>query len=191
MPSRVTVHLTILTLAVFITHLWVTDTILANYSLQLTAVLILVLMVSRHLHKPSQFRVVESVVSTICVLLITTSTGGITSPLFFLNHFLIFELSLLLEPLIPIFLSLVLITIYLFAHQVGENNSLLPLLSFPFLTPLAYFFGKTYLKSKNQSKELRNLSHTVEELKEELVEDELKSKLSLGYFSENNLPTST
>src|SRR3990172_8278595 len=98
MPARVTVHLTILMLAVFIPHLWVTDTTLANFSLQLTAVLILVLIVSRHLHRPSQFRVVESVVSTICVLLITTATGGISSPFFFLNHFLLFELSLLLEP---------------------------------------------------------------------------------------------
>ena len=178
MPARVTVHLTILMLAVFITHLWVTDAALANFSLQLTAVMILLLIVSRHLHRPSQFRVVESVVSTICVLLITTATGGISSPFFFLNHFLLFELSLLLEPLIPIFLSIFLIAFYLLSHQVGIERQLLPLLSFPFLTPLAYFFGRIYQKDKNRHKELRNLSRKVHELQEELVEEEVKFQFS-------------
>jgi len=178
MPTRVAVHLTILTIAVFITFLWMSDEILAHYSLQLTALLILALIFSHRLHRPSQFRLVESVVSTIAVLLLTSATGGIASPLFFLNHFLLFELSLLLEPIIPIFLSFMLITYYLFAHQVGAGSSLIPLLAFPFLTPLAYFFGKVYQKSKNQHKELLTLSHKVEELKEELVEEEMKFPLN-------------
>lgn len=174
MPNRVALHLAILTIAVVLTFLWVTDSLLANYTLQLTAVLVLALIASRHLHRPSRFRLVESIVSTICVLLVTTTTGGTSSPLFFLNHFLLFELSLILEPAIPMFLSLALITFYLFSHQVGEGSSLLPLLSFPFMTPLAYYFGLIYNKSVNQHRELKNLSRRVVDLEEELVEGELR-----------------
>lgn len=173
MPRKALIHVTILSLATLITYLWVTDKTLAHYSLQLTGILMLSFIISLHLHRPSQFRLVESVVSTMAVLLICTATGGINSPLFFLNHFLLFELSLLLTPIVPIFLSFILITFYLFAYQIGTHTNLLPLLSFPFLTPLAYIFGKLYQKSKNQHKELRNLNQKIVSLEDELVVNEL------------------
>jgi len=109
------------------------------------------------------------------VLLIVFATGGITSPLFFLNYFLLFELSLLLEPVIPLILSISLIGFYFFTDGVGGSPlRLLELVSFPFMTPLAFLFGKIYQKEENQKKEIKNLSKKIERLEEELVEEETK-----------------
>jgi len=103
--KRIILHTFIIFVAVFITYFWVTDEYLKDASLQLTAVLMLTLIFTRHLLKPPSFKLAESTISTMTVLLVTTATGGITSPLFFLNYFLLFELSLLLEPQIPLLLS--------------------------------------------------------------------------------------
>ena len=155
-------HSLLLLFAIFLTFLWVNDEILANYSLQLTAFLLLAVLLIRHLHRSSAYKLAESTVSTISVLLITSATGGLSSPLFFLNHLLLFELSFLLEPSIPITLSIGLMVFYLYSHQVGGSpTQLLILFSFPVMTPLAYFFGKLYLKEENQKKEIRNLSQKL------------------------------
>ena len=173
--KRIILHTFIIFVAVFITYFWVTDEYLKDASLQLTAVLMLTLIFNRHLLKPPSFKLAESTISTMTVLLVTTATGGITSPLFFLNYFLLFELSLLLEPQIPLLLSWALICYY--SLTTGSVHSPLiyaGFLAFPFMTPLAFMFGQLYQKGENKKKEIRNLNKKVEKLEEELVEEELK-----------------
>ncbi len=173
--KKVYLHAVLLGSAVLMTFFWVNNNLLINYSLQLSGVLMIILIVSRHLLKPLSFRLAESTISTISVLLICASTGGLSSPLFFLNYFLLFELSLLLEPAIAVVLSLLLIVFYFFSHQVGSSLIyLVELLAFPFMTPLAFLFGKIYLKEENQKKEIKNLSKKIEKLEEELIEEELE-----------------
>ena len=82
-------------------------------------------------------------------------------------------MSLLLEPLIPISLAFILLVFYLLTSDVTTTFRFMELISFPFMTPLAYFFGKIYQKEENQKKEIRNLSNKVEELEEELAKEEL------------------
>lgn len=116
------------------------------------------------------FRILESIVSTVSVILIVSGTGNLTSPLFFLNFFLLFELSLLLEPIIPLFLSFLLIIFYIFTSTTGDSlDSFLVLLSFPVMTPLALFFGNFYLKNKRQKIELARLQNKMSEMDEELI----------------------
>lgn len=176
--KRVILHSFIIFVAVFVTYFWVTSETLKDVSLQLTAILMLSLIFSRHLLKPSSFKLAESTISTMAVLLVTTATGGITSPLYFLNYFLLFELSLLLEPQIPLLLSGVLICYYsLTTGSVHSPFIYAGFLAFPFMTPLAYMFGKLYQKEENQKKEIKNLSKKVEALEEEIVEKEIAHKI--------------
>lgn len=180
MTKKIAIHILILLSSVLLTYFWINDQTLSLYSLQLTAFLLLTLIASHHLHRPSQFRLVESTVSTICVLLVISATGGVNSPLFFLNFILLFELALLLEPAVSLVLSGGLFLFYLFTHQAGSSPlSLAALLSFPFMTPLAYFFGKIYFRQVNQKKEIRNLHKEIRKIKEELTEDELKLNRAL------------
>ncbi len=178
MDKKVIIHIAVLIASTFLSFLWVTDEKLSNYSLQLTAILLLTFIFTHRLLKPASFKLAESTISTMAVLLVISSTGKISSPLFFLNYFLLFELSLLLEPIIPLILSVALIGFYFFSASPGflqEDLLQWALLgSFPFMTPLAYFFGKFYRKEENQKIEIKNLSKKLEELEEELVENEIK-----------------
>lgn len=173
--KRVVIHALVIFVAVLITYFWVTNENLKDLSLQLTAILMLTLIFTRHLLKPSSFKLAESTISTMAVLLVTTSTGGITSPLYFLNYFLLFELSLLLEPQIPLLLSGALICYYsLTTGSVHSPYIYASFLAFPFMTPLAFMFGSLYQKEENQKREIRNLNKKVETLEEELVEEEIR-----------------
>jgi len=175
MEKKVIFHTIILLAATCTTFFWVTNELLSKYSLQLTGILLLTLLICHRFIKGPTFKLIESLISTVGVLLVTSTTGGITSPLFFLTFFLLFELSLLLEPSIPLILSFAFIFYYFITAEVGISGfQWLALLAFPYMTPLAVIFGSIYQKVTNQKKEIRNLSHQVEELKEELVEEELR-----------------
>src|SRR3989344_7598863 len=138
MIKNTAVHSLVLLLAMILAFFFVSNPHLSDYSLQLTAVLVIFLILSHKIFQNPFFLLTESTVSTICVLLITSSTGGLTSPFFFLNHFLLFELSLLLEPSIVITLTLSLMTLYIFSHRVAPSfHDLTLLLSFLFMTPIA------------------------------------------------------
>lgn len=165
MHHKLFLHVTLLALAVMVVYLWVTDPNLSLFSLQLTALLMLVLVITRFLIKPASFRLVESIISTMAVLLVINDTGNLSSPLFFLNFFLLFELSLLLEPVIPLILSAILILFYIVLNiPIVNVSSFTILLAFPFMTPLAVFLGKIYSKEENQKREIRNLSSKIKAL---------------------------
>ena len=169
-------HSLILLLAIVVIFLWQENANLNYYSLQLSGILLLTLIISHHVLKPKSFKLVESTVSTMAVLLIVSSTGGLSSPLFFLNFLLLFELSLLLEPLIPLFLSGILLVFYMMLTTSSPNYLIfLELLAFPLMTPLSIFTGQIYIKVQNQKKEIKNLSDKIEVLEEEIVEEELGS----------------
>lgn len=174
MTRKIVTHAVILIIATLVIYSWVTNPVLANYSLQLTGILLLTLIFTHHLLKPVTFKLVESTISTMSVLMVISATGGLSSPLFFLNYFLLFELSLLLEPVIPMLLAGALIVFYIASdHTTYSSLTIIELLAFPIMTPLAFFFGQMYQKVKNQKKEIQHLEKEVEELTEELVEEEV------------------
>lgn len=176
MNKKAIIHSIVLVFAVGLSFFWVSNEWLSYYSLQASGVMLLTLIITHRMLKPATFHLVESTVSTIAVLLVTAATGGSGSPLFFLNFLLLFELSLLLEPVIPVVLSVMLMAFYFYTHEVERAfPQLFVLFAFPLMTPLAYFLGQLYQKVKNQKQEIQGLEHKIEELTEELVNDEIKS----------------
>ena len=166
MSQKAIIHSILLGLAIFSIFIWVTDPILSHFSLQVTALLMIILVVTRYFIKTPTFSLVESIISTMAVLLVINDTGNLTSPLFFLILFLLLELSLLLEPSIPLTLSILLV-IYFYLLVPQQNISYYSiLLSFPFITPFAIFLGKIYKKEENQKVQIRALSQKISKLKE-------------------------
>ena len=160
--------------SIILCFLWTNNDYLANFSLQLTAFLAVSLILVRHLHKNESFRISETIISTICVLLITQATGGFKSPFFFLNYFLLFELSLILLPSTAIVLSLSLILFYYYSFAVTSVYDLLTISSFIFMTPVAYICGRLFQKVKNQKKEINNLSEKLKGLEEQIAANPIK-----------------
>jgi hypothetical protein len=143
---------------------------LSDYQLQVSAFFFIVyFLLKRFSPQKSIFehKLFDGIVFTFIIVSIVNTTGGITSPLFFLTYFLIFALTLLLEPVISISSTLALIILFLLSVPEGQTfDKLIPLFSLPFLTPFALFLGQQYqkvLRQKNQIKNLRD--QTIENRK--------------------------
>lgn len=182
--------LTIGLILIFVNSAW------NNFSLQLVAFLFTLyilksFLLRKQVRLPLEIeKIFEAIIFTAVVLLLITSTGSLTSPLFFLVYFLLFTLSLLLEPQIAMALSLFLIPFFLLSFPMEEKfpvQQLVPLFSLPFITPLAVYLGRLYLKSENQKKEIKALSAQKEKVFKELVSDEKQTLLWLGTILRNHL----
>lgn len=128
---------------------------LVTYDLQIYALLFIVLFAGKRFFKAG--KLLDSVIFTFVILSLVNTTGGALSPYFFLMYFLLFSISLLLEPVvsIPLTLSTVIFFFIFYADKSGFQG-MLPIFSLVFLMPFSLFMGKEYeknmiLKNKNQA----------------------------------------
>ncbi|MDH7475890.1 MAG: hypothetical protein QHH09_00260 [Microgenomates group bacterium] len=155
------IHSVILIITILLTFIF-PKTSLAQYDLQISALLFIILYLSKKFLAKSasqSSRLIESVVFTLIILLIVNSTGGVNSVFFFLIYFLLFSLSLLLEPVISITTTVTLIICFLLSLPPNQSfSTLLPIFSLAFLTPFALFMGQEFIelqKSKRQNQQLQ------------------------------------
>ena len=150
------VHALILIFAIVLTFIF-PKTNLANYDLQISAGLFIILYsVKRFIvSKDIYSRLIESVVFTLIIMGIVNSTGGLVSPFFFLIYFLLFSLSLILEPIISITTTVALIIFFLLNLPANQDfKTLMPIISLAFITPFAMFMGQE--KMNNEKLKMKN-----------------------------------
>lgn len=143
-------HALILIFTIVITFI-LPKTNLAQYDLQISAGLFIFLYLTKNfiLSKNVYSRLIESVVFTLIIMGIVNSTGGISSPFFFLIHFLLFSLSIILEPIISITTTVTLIIFFLLNLPPDQSlNTLMPVISLAFITPFAMFLGSEKIESE-------------------------------------------
>lgn len=149
------VHSTILIVCIVLAFIF-PQTILVAYDIEIVAALFVILFIVRRFSLFSKkTRLFESVVFTLIITGLITTTGGLGSPYFFLVHFLLFALTLLLEPIIPIIVTLVLMVFFLFSLSGQATiQQLLPIFSLALLTPFALILGNEYEETKRLKKSL-------------------------------------
>ncbi len=150
--SREIIHSIILIATIAITFLF-PKTNLAQYDIQIGAMLFIFLFLAKRFvfvrNGRDRSLLLESVIFTMIVLGIVNTTGGTDSPFFFLIFFLLFSISLLLEPIISITATLALIIFFLLSLPQNQSlKSLLPIFSLAFLTPFALFMGQEYIQNE-------------------------------------------
>ncbi len=118
---------------------------LTLFSAQYTALISIIFTLYYVRHKKISFPVLSALVSAIVF-----STGGLSSPFFFLGYFLIFSLALLNPPSTSLSFSLV-YTLAL-VNSLDSLSSCLALVSIPLIIPIAYYIGKLHLD--NQQKQV-------------------------------------
>lgn len=160
--SKEIIHALILIFTIVLTFI-LPKTNLAQYELQISASLFILLYLTKRfiVSKNIYSRLIESVIFTLVIMGIVNSTGGLTSPFFFLIYFLLFSLSLILEPIISITTTVTLIIFFLLNLPANQNfNTLMPIISLAFITPFAMFLGqeqmeaqKSRLKNQKQKEE--------------------------------------
>ncbi len=156
-------HSVLLLSATFIAFIW-SASFLSEYATQAIALLFTIFLIKQMVEKRLSTRqesVIDSVVLTLLTLVAISSTGGLSSPLFFLVYFLLFVLSLLLTPTIPLILSFALIVYFLFSSEINQTSQLIPLFSFPLITPLAVYFGKEHKKTIYQKHDILHLKESI------------------------------
>jgi len=149
------VHAVVLIFSVIIGFV-LPNTFLIEYDIQIVSVLFIILFATKkYFITPTPYsRLTESVIFTLVVIGVVNSTGGTASPFFFLVYFLLFSLSLILEPIIPIIVTLSIITLYLLAMPENQSlEALIPLISIAFLTPFALFMAREHIEAKKSKSE--------------------------------------
>lgn len=148
--SKDIIHSIILIAAILISFAF-GKTDFVQYDVQISAFLFIILYCIKRfvVPKDSVSRLIESVIFTLVVLFTVNTTGGIHSPFFFLIYFLLFALSLLLQPVISITTTIALIIVFMMSLPENQSfNTLLPLFSLALLTPFALFMGQEYIKNE-------------------------------------------
>ncbi len=130
------------------------QTPLRTYELEIAALLLIVLFAVRKLSLFSKkTRLFESVVFTLIIMGIVNTSGGIASPYFFLIYFLLFALTLLLEPIISIITTVTLMIFYVFTISgTATISQLIPIFSLALMTPFALIMGNEYEETKRLRK---------------------------------------
>ncbi|HCQ31759.1 TPA: hypothetical protein DIU27_05300 [Candidatus Collierbacteria bacterium] len=160
-----------ITLSVILTWLWSSNPILSGYNLQLTGALTLLYFglkfFSRSVNQKSISFPSTIILNTICLLLVF-STGGITSPLFFLLDLLFFALALLFEPIQAVVASLLIVAIFISQHYSSMNtDKIINLFSLILMTPIAVIFSRNYLEVLEDKGKIKVLQAALEETETE------------------------
>ncbi|MGB9706942.1 MAG: hypothetical protein ACPLXP_02635 [Microgenomates group bacterium] len=170
-------HSLFLLVSVVLAFFWTSSPALSAYTLQLIAVFVLLFFASQFLTRkrgrPENLTIIDAVIFTMIVMLLVYSTGGLTSPLFFLIYFLMFGLALLFEPLITLSLAAAMILFFLITPTKQEPlTEVLQLFSLLLITPLALFFGSQYLKLLESEEKIKILREESEIMEEQIKKEE-------------------
>jgi len=152
-----------LALAVILTYLWTNNPNLNHYNLQLTGLLVIVYFFSRLFLKrvSTIYNLQSTLIFTAISLLLVFSTGGLTSPLFFLLDFLLFGLALFLEPYQAGATAIILCSILFFSHHDFDTAAIINLISLLLTTPIAIIFGRKFLESQAAQGKINLLEKTL------------------------------
>jgi len=130
---------------------------LAQYDLQLVALLFIFYFVFKRLTRAKeQFVLVEVLLFVFVIAATVFSTGAVNSPFFFLLYFLLFAIALILEPVSSLALTIAMVIMFMsLADSHSDLRDLLPVFSLPFIAPFAKYLGdlqKKYFRQKEQLK---------------------------------------
>lgn len=160
-------HASFLIVSIFTIWFWSATPSLSIYNLQLTGVFVLLYFVSKMFSRPTNhkgFDIASTVIlNSICLLLIF-STGGVTSPLFFLLDFLLITLALLFEPAQAVVASVLLSSLFFWDnHHNLTTEKIINIISPLLMTPVAIIFSKNYLEILKSRGRIQVLEETIKE----------------------------
>lgn len=104
------------------------------------------------------------------ILLLITSTGSLSSGLFFLLYFLLFALVFLFLPETAFVFALACFLFFLpDSLKTDTVNSLLKLSSLLLVSPVAYFFGRIFRMENKEQEELIKAKKAAENIREDVA----------------------
>ncbi len=167
MDSLFLVHSITIIISSLVPFIWIQNSSTAPYTLQLCGALVMLYIVFRKIlgktyHENTQSVLTILTLNSITQLLII-STGGATSPLFFLYYFLIFAFSLVYESFQGLTLSLITVSLFWFYYHQNLSPQLVAnLFSLLLIFPLSQSFSTSLLKNLESKGKIKLLEKTIE-----------------------------
>jgi len=166
----------VLAISIILTWLWTLTPVLNLYNLQLTGLLTLIYFAFK---KRSRFP--STLILNIICLLLIFSTGGLSSPLFFLLDLLLIALALLFEPKQAVIASFLIVSLFLIQnYSTLDTSKIINLLSLVLMTPVAVIFSKNYLENLQNRGRIQLLEEVVQEEENESLLWISKTKPSIA-----------
>ena len=161
---------------------FIAKTPLSDYSLQISGLLVAIYMLLSFLIRkkflnPATRVPFDIFVFSFAVSLLLFSTGGFSSPVFFLTYFLLFGISLLSAPTTSLVAALVFAILFILTPKADFWTEVLQVASLLAIAPISMAFGRQYLeilKNEQKIKLLKNIGQDfVEEIKSQ--EEEVRN----------------
>lgn len=181
LSKKILVHSTLIAIALGLSY-FISKTSLSEYSLQISGLLVALYVLASFLTRKRLLSPLSRIVFDIFVFSFATSfilftTGGFTSPAFFLSYFLLFGISLLSAPTTSIVAALIFAILFVLTPRTDFWTEILQIVSLLVIAPLSAMFGKQYLeilKGEQKVKVLKSVSQDfIEEIK--FQEEEVKN----------------
>lgn len=132
------------------------NTFFSQYTIQILGFLIFLYLISTAKRRGKPLDMLGNSTLSIFVLntvifLLIFSTGGFSSSLFFLLYFLVFGIAFIFEPA-TVFVFVLGSALIFFPQTIRDNvlENLIRIGSLVLISPLAFFFGREYVKGERQ-----------------------------------------
>lgn len=179
--TKILIHCGLVALALGVSY-FIAKTPLSEYSLQISGILVAVyvfisFLVRKEFLNPASRVPFDIFIFSFAVSLLLFSTGGFTSPVFFLTYFLLFGISLISAPITSVVASLVFAILFILTPKVDFWTEMLQIVSLLAIAPVSLAFGKQYLQILKNEQKIKLLKNVGQDFVEEIhsQEEEVKN----------------
>lgn len=143
---------------------------LSDYGLQVAALMLAIyagvsFLIRKRILSTDLKITLDVLVFSLTISLLIFTTGGFTSPVFFLSYFLLFGVALFSSPITATAITITFALLFLAAPKADFWLDLLQIGSLLAITPLSVIFGKQYLKVLEDRKTITGLSQKIQKNK--------------------------
>ena len=172
MPKKILIHNILVVLALGLAY-FVAQTSLSEYSLQISGILVAIYMFISFLIR-KRFLTYTSRVSfdvfvfSFAVSFLLFTTGGFTSPIFFLTYFLLFGIALLSAPATSIVAAVGFVILFILTPRSDYWAEILQIASLLSIAPISAMFGKQHLQIFQDSQKINVLKSVSQDFIDEV-----------------------
>ncbi len=178
--KKVFIHSILVALALGLSY-FIAKTPLAEYSLQISGLLVALYMLISFLIRKKFLTAGSRVVFDIFIFSFAVSfllftTGGFTSPIFFLTYFLLFGMALLSAPVTSVVAALVFAILFVLTPRSDFWTEILQIVSLIAIAPISTMFGKQYIQILKDEQKIQVLKNVSQDFMEEIKSQEEEVK---------------
>jgi hypothetical protein len=179
-PKKLLIHSALVAAALGLSY-FIAKTPLAQYSLQTSGLLVALYMLTSLLFRKQFISITQRVafdifVFSFAVSLLLFTTGGFTSPIFFLTYFLLFGIALLSAPVTSVVAAAVFVILFILTPRTDLWSEVLQIASLLAIAPLSAAFGNQYIQILKDEQKIQVLKNVSQDFAEEIKSQEKEVK---------------